>query len=227
MDAAILLKDKFMNKAIIFDLDGTLINSIGGIAYSVNLTRKFYSLPPQPDELIASFIGNGIRKLMERSLARDENSTVALDDAVKTMSELYTENPLAETFLYPGVKETLVTLAQSNWHLAVVTNKPQNASEKILQGLGIRELFDENIGGGGDFPLKPEPDALYYLIKKYHIDPEYCFVAGDNYTDLDFAANGNVKSIFCTWGFGHPGSAPATFTINSFPEILGTVASEQ
>ena len=214
-----------MNKAVIFDLDGTLINSIGGIACAVNLTRKFYNLPPQDENLIASFIGNGVRKLIERSLAQD-NSAILLDDAVKTMTEIYNDNPAADTFLYPEVAETLAELVKDGWHLAVVTNKPQLPSEKILQTLGIREFFDENIGGGGEFPLKPAPDALLYIMEKYQIDPEKCFVVGDNYTDLDFAANGGVKSIFCTWGFGKTGKVPATFTADNFASIVNLISGK-
>lgn len=214
-----------MNKAVIFDLDGTLIDSIGGIVNAVNHTRGIYGLPPQDPELIKSFVGNGARKLMERSIAVDGNP-VSLDDVLKTMVEYYADNPFDGTFLYPGVKEGLARLTADHWTLAVVSNKPQTVSEKILWGLGIREFFDENIGGGGNFPLKPAPDALYFIMEKYQIDPENCFVVGDNYTDLDFAANGGAKSVFCTWGFGHAGDNPATFTADDFSSAIDAITGK-
>lgn len=212
-----------MNKAVIFDLDGTLIDSMGGIANAVNETRKLYNLPPQEKELIKSFIGNGVRKLIERSFALD-NSDIPLDDAVDAMVKIYGADPVAGTFLYEGVKETLTELKKNNWLLAVVSNKPQTASEKILTALDIRKFFAENIGGGGNFPLKPAPDAMNHLLEKYHIRKENCFVAGDNYTDIDFAANTGTKSIFCSWGFGYVGNNPATFTAKNFPEIRKIVS---
>ncbi len=193
-----------MNKAVIFDLDGTLVDSAGGIAYAVNKTREFFHLPMQNKELISSFIGNGIARLMKLSLADDETQA-DLADVVQYMNTFYAEHPLAETTLYPGVTEGLQELAQNNWLLFVVSNKRQMISEKILSGLGIREFFDENIGDGGNFPLKPAPDALYFIMEKYQIDPEKCFVLGDNYTDIDFAVNSGVKSIFASWGIGSVG----------------------
>ena len=212
-----------MNKAVVFDLDGTLIDSIGGIVNAVNETRKFYGLPPQDDELIKSFVGNGVRKLMERSLATDVSS-VPLDDAAKTMIQFYTDDPVAKTTLYDGVKETLAALKNDNWLLAVVSNKTQTISEKILCELGIRNFFTENIGGDGNFPLKPAPDAMLYLLERYEISRTECFVVGDNYTDLDFAASTGIKSIFCTWGFGTVGTNPPTFTADRFTEIFKIVS---
>lgn len=214
-----------MNKAVIFDLDGTLIDSMGGIADAVNKTRKVYDLPPQDPELIKSFVGNGVIKLIERSLAVDK-STVLLDDAVKTMIKIYGDDPVAETVLYEGVEDTLAQLHKNDWIMAVVSNKPQTVSEKILSELDIRKFFSENIGGGGNFPLKPATDALDYLITKYQISAENCYVVGDNYTDLDFAANGNVKSIFCTWGYGYIGANLPTFEADSFREISKIISGK-
>lgn len=215
-----------MNKAVIFDLDGTLIDSIGGIVTAVNYTRKFYGLPPQASELIESFIGNGARKLMERSITADNTDAVSAEDAFNTFNQYYSEHPFDDTFLYPGVKAGLAQLTADHWTLAVVSNKPQPICEKILWGLGIREFFDENIGSESDFPLKPDPTTLYYIMEKYQIDPDKCFVVGDNYTDLDFAANAGVKSVFCTWGFGRTGDNPATFTADDFAAVIDAISGE-
>ena len=207
-----------MNKLVIFDLDGTLINSVGGIANSVNRTRIDLGFPPLEESLITSFTGDGAKKLLERSFA-DVTLPVPVEDAVQLMIKNYAAEPLCNTFLYSDVKEGLIRLKKNNWIMAVVSNKPQLVAEKILAGLGIAELFDENIGGGAGFPLKPAPDAMLYLQKKYNADIEYSFIAGDNHTDMNAAANAGMKSIFCRYGFGIKLDSSATIEVDDFNQL--------
>lgn len=207
-----------MNKLVIFDLDGTLINSVGGIANSVNRTRIDLGFPLLEESLITSFTGDGAKKLLERSFA-DVTLPVPVEDAVQLMIKNYAAEPLCNTFLYPDVKEGLIRLKKNNWIMAVVSNKPQLVAEKILAGLGIAELFDENIGGGAGFPLKPAPDAMLYLQKKYNADIEYSFIAGDNHTDMNAAANAGMKSIFCRYGFGIKLDSSATIEVDDFNQL--------
>lgn len=204
-----------MAELLIFDLDGTLIDSVGGIAASVNRTRMELGFKALPEEQIASYVGDGARKLLERSFA-GEMLPVPLDDALKIMVEKYSADPLYHTFLYPGVKDGLMELYNAGWILTVVSNKPQVISEKILSGLGIREILADNIGGEAGFPLKPAPDALLYLLKKYSADPGASYVIGDNHTDLNSAANAGMRSIFCTYGIGCRAGVVADYEVDSF-----------
>ena len=207
-----------MNKLVIFDLDGTLINSVGGIANSVNKTRIDLGFPPLAEAVITSFTGDGAKKLIERSFA-DVILPVPVEEAVQLMIKNYAAEPLCNTFLYPGVRDGLKKLKENNWTMAVVSNKPQLVAEKILAGLDIAELFDENIGGGTGFPLKPAPDAMLYLQKKYSADIEYSYIAGDNHTDLNAAANAGMKSIFCRYGFGIKLDSAATVEVDDFKQL--------
>ena len=207
-----------MNKLVIFDLDGTLINSVGGIANSVNKTRIDLGFQPLEESLITSFTGDGAKKLLERSFA-DVTLPVSVDEAVQLMIKNYAADPLCNTFLYPDVKAGLGRLKQNNWIMAVVSNKPQLVAEKILAGLDIAELFDENIGGGAGFPLKPAPDTMLYLQKKYNADLEYSFIAGDNHTDMNAAANAGMKSIFCRYGFGVKLDSASTVEVDDFNQL--------
>ena len=207
-----------MKKIIMFDLDGTLINSVGGIANSVNVTRQQYGFAPLSEDVITSFTGDGAKKLLERSCA-DVVLPCPIEEAVKKMTENYAADPLHNTFLYPGVLEGLKELSKAGFLLAVVSNKPQVVGEKILTGLGVMPLLCDNIGGG-HFPLKPAPDAFLYLLEKYNIAKENALIAGDNHTDINAANAAGVSSIFCQYGFGFLDNAVPTFSVKTFAELV-------
>ena len=207
-----------MNKLVMFDLDGTLIDSVGGIVNSVNETRKKYGYAPLPAEKVASYTGDGARILLERCFAGEE-LPCPMNDLVKNMVDIYAAAPLVNTHLYPDVKESLDALKKAGYLLAVISNKPQQVSEKILAGLEIRQFFCENIGGGS-FPLKPAPDALLYLMGKYNIPKENAWMVGDNHTDINAAAAAGICSIFCRFGFGLQADTVPNYMINSFAELL-------
>jgi phosphoglycolate phosphatase len=207
-----------MKKLIVFDLDGTLVDSIGGIAESVNRTREKYNFRRLPEAEIMTYVGDGARKLLIRSFA-DVEMPVSVDEALQTMIDFYAADPLYNTALYPGVRDGLQKLSDAGWILTVVSNKPQLVSEKILSGLGVMPLLAENIGGGGNFPLKPDPAAMLYLLEKYGAEPAESFVVGDNHTDLDSAVNAGMKSVFCRYGFGKKRTSRADREVVSFDEL--------
>ena len=209
-----------MKKIIMFDLDGTLINSVGGIANSVNVTREQFGFAPLPEDVITSYTGDGAKKLLERSFA-DVTLPCPVEEAVKKMVANYAADPLCNTFLYPGVMEGLQTLSSAGFLLAVVSNKPQEVGEKILTGLNVMPLLCDNIGGG-KFPLKPAPDAFLHLLEKYGITKENALIAGDNHTDINSAAAAGVKSIFCEYGFGVLDNAVPTYSVKTFAELVRT-----
>ncbi len=204
-----------MKKLLVFDLDGTLIDSVGGIAAAVNRTRMDFGFSPLDPKIIASFTGDGAVKLMERSLA-DVRLTVPPEESVSRMVQHYAADPVRDSFLYAGVAEGFRRLHAAGWILTVVSNKPVAVSEKILHHFGLLPYLAENIGGGSGFPLKPEPDALFHLMKKFEVSPEWTCMIGDNHTDLNFASRSGVKSIFCEYGFGSSGEAEVVYKAENF-----------
>ena len=208
-----------MKRLLVIDLDGTLIHSVGGIAASVNRTRADYGFAPLARETIVSFTGDGAVKLLERSFS-DVVLPVPVEDAVERMIRNYAEDPVTDSSLYPGVAEGMKTLQESGWILTVVSNKPVVVGEKILSHFGLMPYLTENIGGGSGFPLKPAPDALFHLMKKYQVLPENTWVIGDNHTDLNLALNGNVKSIFCKYGFGTRENVSCTAEAETFSDCV-------
>ncbi|MCK4983828.1 MAG: HAD-IIIA family hydrolase [Victivallaceae bacterium] len=204
-----------MPQVIIFDLDGTLIDSRQDLTTAVNLTREFYNLPPLSLETVCSYIGNGARKLIERSLPENIN----IEDALPIMKKHYYAHLTDETKLYPGVLEGLQKLVATGRKLAVITNKPDAAAKIVLKELGIAEYFDEIMGGGCGHPLKPEPDALLYFAKKWNADVEKSWMVGDHYTDLESGARAGMKCCWASYGFGDPKGLAYDLDAKSFAEF--------
>lgn len=178
--------------------------------------RAHYGLEPLDVETVTGYIGNGVRKLVERSL---QGAAVDLDEAVALNRGFYAEHMLEQTRLYAGVKEGLQVLSETH-ALAVLTNKPGDPARAILTHLGTDGLFFRTLGGG-DLPnLKPAPDGIAALMAEAGIDPERTWMIGDHHTDLQAARNAGVKSGFVTYGIGHPGDFAADKTWNDFGELV-------
>jgi len=204
------------NHCVVFDLDGTLAATIKDIAASVNRTRQDYGLPEQPIDQIVSYTGDGARKLLERSFS---DHPINWDEGLQKMIQHYYDHPAENTSLYPGVKEGLAALKQAGWKLAVVTNKPGIVAREILKTLEISELLDDIIGGSDGFPLKPDPEVMFHLMKKYGAEPADSWVLGDNHTDMNSAAKAGMNAIYATWGYGFPADTKFNATADSFEQF--------
>jgi phosphoglycolate phosphatase len=202
---------------LIFDLDGTLVDSRADLATAVNLMRAHFGLTPLSLDTVTRFIGNGVRVLVTRAL---EGTGIDIDQAMAVQRPLYIANLVNQTTLYPGVLEGLDILHSAGHTLAVATNKPIEASNRILDHLGIANLFIAILGGGSVPNLKPHPEMVETLMHKAGIPPRNTWVIGDNYTDLECARNANASSIFVTYGYGTPGAETPTRQVNSFKELL-------
>jgi len=202
---------------LIFDLDGTLADSRADLTTGINLMREEYDLPPLSMEVVEGYVGDGIRKLVERSL---QGADVDVDEALALDKEFYAEHMLDETELYPGVVEGLKKLADAGHELAVLSNKPGYPSRLILSHLDIGYFFFRIIGGGDVPNLKPAPDGILELMKESGVPPENVWMIGDHHTDLEVAHNAGVKSGFVTYGIGHPGEFTANQTWHGFEELV-------
>lgn len=205
-----------MVKLVIFDLDGTLIDSRRDLAASINCMRRSFGLPEWELAAVTVCIGDGMKNLVCRTLT---DADVDENEALQRMKAFYAEHLVDTTCLYDGVADTLRKLREHGVKLAVVTNKPVAATEVILQKLGVFDLFDDIIGGDSGFPLKPEPESLLSLISKYGFVPEQCRMVGDHYTDLESGRKAGIKRILCKYGFGDPKSEMPDHCVDSFPEI--------
>ena len=206
-----------MVKLIVFDLDGTLIDSRHDLAGAVNYMRGSMGLEALSAERVVSFVGNGIINLVRRSVADAE---VDFDEALRRMKRYYADHLVDTTCLYPGVSAGLKELKESGITLAVLSNKPTAASAKILDRLGVAGFFSDIIGGDGNYPLKPEPDALLALQAKYGFDASSCWMFGDHYTDLEAARRAGFRRALARYGFGDPREEKFDFEVDSFGEFV-------
>lgn len=209
----------------IFDLDGTLIDSREDLATAANLMRAHYGLAPLPVETVSRYVGNGVRKLVERAL---QGFRANLDEAVALHRAFYREHLTDRTALYPGVAKGLALLHRSGHLLALATNKPFDACERILDHFGIRRLFGSVLGGGSTENLKPHPEMILLTMQRLGMEPADTWMVGDHATDIESARQAEVQSIYLPGGMGNAGEAQPTRTyagfadfVKAFTEVMG------
>jgi len=191
---------------LFFDLDGTLIDSRGDIANSVNLTRADYGLPPLPLEAVAKMVGNGARQLMLRAMPGFE---AKIDELVANNRRQYAEHLVVHTTVYPGVAEGLAALRAMGCRMAVTSNKTSCLIPRILETLGLLAFFDVTVGGGDVPVLKPDPGLLYLAAQKMDVPVRPTdWVVGDHYTDLEVGRRAGIRVCHCAYGFGQPRGEP-------------------
>jgi phosphoglycolate phosphatase len=205
---------------MIFDLDGTLIDSRHDLADAVNLMRKDFNLEPLSLNSIVSYLGNGVRLLAERATA---DAKVDIDEAASLFKKHYKEKMLDNTVTYPGVAEGLPFLCSKGWQLAVITNKPTLHCHEILAYLGLEKNFSVIIGSDSGFPLKPEPDSALFILEKTKAVAEQSWIIGDNYTDMATGRRARLKRCFAGYGFGKLEEEFFDMEISSFQRLIETI----
>jgi phosphoglycolate phosphatase len=185
---------------LIFDLDGTLIDSRLDLAHAVNATRAESGHGPLPHEQIFSFVGNGAPVLIKRAMGPDATDE-EVERALEFFLDYYRHHALDYTVLYPGVRETLERLHAAGAKLAVLTNKPVRISRRIMQGLGLSNLFFQIYGGNSFEHKKPHRIGIDTLRTEAEIPAEETWMVGDSYVDIQTARNAGVASCGVTYGF--------------------------
>jgi len=189
-------------KAAIFDLDGTLIDSLADLADSANEMLTSYGYPTHDIDKYRYFVGNGSRKLIERCLPADKAADSAfVDEALAKYKECYDRNLTHKTACYDGIMDMLQTLQARNIPLGICTNKHQSAADIIVAKLFPKDMFVSVIGDCKDLPRKPDPKKVLLIADKMGVKPEEVAYFGDTSVDMDTGNNAGMLPIGVTWGF--------------------------
>lgn len=189
-------------QALVFDLDGTLIDSRRDITTAINKMREELDLPPLQLEQVVTMVGEGARILVGRALGPDF-SWEEIDQALARFLIYYWDVCLDTTHPYPGVPEMLADLAR-HYPLALLSNKGEALSKKVLEGLGLAGHFREVLGGDSLPTRKPDPAGLRLLAQKLGLPVRRLLLIGDTWVDSETAANAGCPFALVEWGFPHP-----------------------
>ncbi|MFT7860413.1 MAG: phosphoglycolate phosphatase [Sulfurimonas sp.] len=216
-------------KLILFDLDGTLIDSVPDLAASINFTlsklnRKLYSTDD-----VREWVGNGVQTLVKRAISgkkdfqEDEINKNLYEQALPIFLENYETTMCKHTYLYKGVKETLLQLKKENYKMAIITNKPHKFIAPILKQLEVDDCFELLIGADSLEKKKPDPEPLLHAMNHFGCDKKECVMVGDSKNDIVAAKNAEIESIAVTYGYNYGEDinmyAP-TIVVESFENIL-------
>lgn len=189
-------------KACIFDLDGTLTNTLESMIYSVNLTLEEMGLSKITKDQCRLFVGNGARVLMEKSLkAAGDTDASRIEEGMEIYGRIFDQNCTYHVTPYEGIPEMLKALKDKGIHLAVLSNKPDRQTVKVVKAIFGEELFDYAQGQKEGIRRKPEPDGVWYLMEQMQVSKEECLYIGDSEVDAATGRNAGLKTIGVLWGF--------------------------
>ena len=189
-------------KAAIFDMDGTLIDSLADLTDSVNEAMVHYNFPTHTLEEYRYFVGNGARKLIERSVPQNKSKDADfVNEVLEYYNGCYERHLTNKTKPYDGIVELLDELKSQNISLGVCTNKQQFAADEIVTKLFKPNTFDAVIGDKHGLPRKPDPTKVLKIASDFKVDPQFVAYFGDTSVDMETAHNAGFLSVGVTWGF--------------------------
>jgi phosphoglycolate phosphatase len=187
---------------IIFDLDGTLVNSLEDIADAMNHTLTTFGFPTHDYQAYKHFIGRGLANLVKSCIPPTAlNNPQTIQRCLETMVDYYRNNLTNKTRLYPEIKELLDTLTSKNVKMAILSNKADELTQQICAALLKEWSFDVILGATDNFPRKPNPASALFMAKKMNILPEDIIYVGDSNVDMQTAVAAGMFPIGVTWGF--------------------------
>ncbi len=219
-------------KLVIFDLDGTLIDSRLDLVHSVNAALRHIHRPELPEDVIASYVGDGAPVLIQRALGGESVDESLVRKGLEYFLSYYREHKLDHTTVYAGIREALGAIQNStNSHprkMAVLTNKPVNPSRAIVEALGLGPYFSQVYGGNSFATKKPDPEGAFKLLAEIGVKPEEAAIVGDSHVDIRTGRNAGLWAVAVTYGFApHTLEAEQPDATVDSPQELSTVFLSQ
>ena len=206
---------------IIFDLDGTLVDSSTDIAHAINYALAGMNVPPITVQETISIIGEGITRLFERIIGKNK-IPADKEMLIKRFLDYYSVHLVDNTPVYPGVRETLEAL--SGYPKAVISNKREDLSSRVLELLGMRKYFDLVVGSDTTAERKPSPVPIQYVLSRFEAKPEEAIIVGDSNYDIEAGKAAGITTIAVTYGYRPLKLLKrADYIIDTMPEVLRIV----
>lgn len=218
-----------MKKLIIFDLDGTLINSIKDLATSTNYALEQLKFPTHPTDDYNMMVGNGINKLFERALPEGKKNEKNISNMRELFLAHYDKHNTVYTHPYKEIPEVLKTLQDKGYLLAVASNKYQQGTEKLVNHFFPNITFNQVFGQRNNIPSKPDPTVLLEILENTNTSPEEALMIGDSNVDMQTANRANIEGCGVSWGFRsieELKSQNPTYIINEATDILSILNIE-
>ena len=213
-------------KIIVFDLDGTLLNSLEDLADSANWVLEQHGFPTHPVDAYRYFVGDGVRKLIERILPHEERTEARIEQCRQEFVAYYKVHMEDKTSVYEGITELLVELKNRGLKIAVATNKVHIAVKPLMEKYFPEIRFDSMIGQREGVPVKPAPQIMFDILRETGCEPSEALHVGDTATDMQLAHNAGVTPVGVLWGYRpleELQEAGAKFIIEKPEELLRLV----
>ncbi|HIJ82246.1 MAG TPA: HAD-IA family hydrolase [Desulfuromonadales bacterium] len=209
-------------RAVLFDLDGTLVDSLDDLTAAVNHTRAAFGLPQLHSPTVCAMIGKGARHLIRQAVPDLDDAET--DRALQLFLDFNQHHIADKSRLYPGIGKTLDVLQGKGIRLAVVSNKNQSLSGLILSALGVRDYFELIAGGDTFAESKPSPLPLLRVADQLGVLPTECVMVGDSINDIEAGNRAGIVTIGCNWGYGNREElSQSTFQVDSCDELISTL----
>ena len=190
-----------MKKLVIFDLDGTLLDTVADLAAATNYALREAGFPQHEVEAIRSFVGNGVGKLLERALPEDERTAENAARLRSAFFPYYDSHNADYSAPYPGVRDLLLHLQQKGVQMAVASNKYQVATEKLVAHYFPEIRFVQVLGQREGIPVKPDPSIVFEIMETAGVEKTETLYVGDSGVDMQTALNAGVDAVGVSWGF--------------------------
>ena len=216
-----------MKKGCLFDLDGTLVDSLMDLAICANTVLQAHHLSTHELSKYNQFVGNGVKKLMERAIGKDHLDN--LDECLEEFYQVYEEHCLDHTIPYPGMSELIHELNDSGIRLGVVTNKPHYLALRIVEHC-FPDCFVTILGQQDLYPVKPNPESTCIALMNMKLGHQDCYFIGDSNVDIDTGYNADMETIGVTWGFrgrAELEAAQATYVVDTLQELKEIIYNDR